>query len=205
MSAMIDAEPTALPEAGKAPGSLREFWNAYAQSRGALTGLALGYAPQGDIDFGLDRAALSGDRAEPYAVLLHATARAEKEWPVESWIVLGNKLAARGYDLVVPWGSESERARSAAICAAVARASAPDRRPLGEVARLIAGARFVVGVDTGLVHLAAALGVPLAAVFAGTEPGLYGPMGAGPIAIVGGKGGAPAVGEVMAAVERIGG
>jgi heptosyltransferase-1 len=92
-----------------------------------------------------------------------------------------------------------------AICARVARASAPDRRPLDEVAHLIAGARFVVGVDTGLVHLAAALGVPLVAVFAGTEPGLYGPMGAGPIAIVGGTGGAPAVGDVMAAVDRIGG
>jgi heptosyltransferase-1 len=178
--------------------------HAIARNR-ALTGLALGYAPRGDIDFGLDRAALSGAPAGRYAMLLHATARSEKEWPVESWIALGNNLSARGYDLVVPWGSAAERARSSAICAAVARASSPDRRPLGEVAALIAGARFVVGVDTGLVHLAAALGVPLVAVFAGTEPGLYGPMGAGPIAIVGGKGGAPAVGDVMAAVDRIGG
>src|SRR5205085_6252869 len=103
-------------------------------------------------------------------------------------------LAARGYDLVVPWGSESERARSAAICAAVARASAPDRRPLGEVARLIAGARFVVGVDTGLVHLAAALGVPLAAVFAGTEPGLYGRWGRGRSRSLAGKAADPRAG-----------
>ncbi len=71
------------------------------------------------------------------------------------------------------------------------------------MAGLIAGARFVVGVDTGLVHRVAALGVPLVAVFAGTEPGLYGPMGAGPIAIVGGKGDMPAVDDVTAAVETI--
>jgi len=30
----------------------------------------------------------------------------------------------------------------------------------------------VIGVDTGLLHLAAALGVPLVAIFLGSEPGL---------------------------------
>jgi heptosyltransferase-1 len=178
--------------------------HAIARNR-LLTGLALGYAPEGDIDFGLDRAALSRGAAAPYAVLLHATARPEKEWPVEHWTALGNNLSARGYDLVIPWGSEAERGRSAAIVSRVARACAPQRRPLDEVAQLIAGARFVVGVDTGLMHLAAALGVPLVAVFVGTAPGLYGPMGAGPIAIVGGENGAPTTDEVFAAVERIGG
>jgi heptosyltransferase I len=178
--------------------------HAIARNR-ALTGLALGYAPEGAIDFGLDRAALAGGGDKKHVVLLHATARPEKQWPVEHWVALGNSLSARGYDLVVPWGSEAERDRSLAICARVARACAPDRRPLREVAALIAAARLAVGVDTGLVHLAAALGVPLVAVFAGTEPGLYGPMGAGPIAIVGGKGDAPAVDDVMAAVDRIGG
>jgi len=178
--------------------------HAIARNR-LLTGLALGYTPEGNVDFGLDRAALSGPSAGRYAVLLHATARPEKEWPVEHWIALGNNLSTRGYDLVIPWGSETERERSSAICARVARASAPHRRPLREVAALIAGARFAVGVDTGLVHLAAALGVPLVAVFAGTEPGLYGPMGAGPIAIVGDSRGAPSVNEVMAAVDRVGG
>lgn len=170
-----------------------------------LTGLALGYTPEGKVDFGLDRAVLSRGGDKKYAVLLHATARPEKEWPVEHWIALGNNLSARGYDLVIPSGSDAERERSSAICARVARASAPDRRPLREVAALIAGARFAVGVDTGLTHLAAALGVPLVAVFAGTEPGLYGPMGAGPIAVVGDKRGAPPVDEVMAAVDRVGG
>ena len=51
---------------------------------------------------------------------------------------------------------------------------------------MIARAAFVVGVDTGLLHLAAALGVPLVAIFVGTEPGQHGPLGAGKIEIVGG-------------------
>jgi heptosyltransferase-1 len=61
----------------------------------------------------------------------------------------------------------------------------------------------VIGVDTGLLHLAAALGVPLVGIFVGSEPGLTGPKGVGPIAVVGGKTSTPAPGEVVAALERI--
>src|SRR6185312_1984087 len=69
-----------------------------------LTGLALGYVPRGAPDFGLDRARFRGSGPR-YAVLLHATARPEKEWPEADWIALGNALARDGYDLVLPWGS----------------------------------------------------------------------------------------------------
>jgi heptosyltransferase-1 len=82
-------------------------------------------------------------------------------------------------------------------------ASVPDRQPLDGIARLIAGASFVVGVDTGLLHLAAALGVPLVAVFRGSEPGLTGPIGAGSIAAVGGKHEPPSVADVTAAFESL--
>lgn len=176
--------------------------HAIARNR-ALTALALGYTTGGAIDFGLSRTALSRDPGAPYAVLLHATARPEKEWPVAHWVALATALASRGYDLVLPWGSASERLRSDSIAARVPRARVPQRRPLDEVARLIAGARLVVGVDTGLVHLAASLSVPLVAVFVGTPPGLYGPMGSGPIEIVGGEQGPPAADAVMAAVDKV--
>ena len=65
-------------------------------------------------------------------MLLHATARPEKEWPTAQWIALGNALGSCGYDLVVPYGNAAERVRSEAIASQVARASVPDRRPLGE-------------------------------------------------------------------------
>src|SRR5436190_18767437 len=51
-----------------------------------LTGQALGYLPDGPLDFGLDRAALMSDVPTREVVLLHATARPEKEWPVANWI-----------------------------------------------------------------------------------------------------------------------
>ncbi len=105
--------------------------------------------------------------------------------------------------LLLPWGNEAERARSTRIAAALDDAPVPERQPLDAMARLVAGASFVVGVDTGLLHLAAALGVPLVAIFVGSEPGLTGPMGRGPIAVLGGKGQVPSVEEVAGALERL--
>jgi lipopolysaccharide heptosyltransferase I len=167
-----------------------------------LSGLALGYAPQGAPDFGLDRTrfAKPDDR---YAVLLHATARPEKQWPEENWINLGHSLAKRSLDFVLPWGSAEERTRSERIAAALPRARVPQRAPLDEVARLIAGAQFVVGLDTGIMHLAAALGVPLVAIFAGSDPGLTGPVGYGPLSVLGTHGKPPTVEEVVEAVAEV--
>ena len=62
---------------------------------------------------------------------------------------------------------------------------------------------FVVGVDTGLLHVAAALGVPLVAIFTGSTPGLTGPVGAGRMVVLGAPGNSPAPAEVARAVERI--
>lgn len=176
--------------------------HAVARNR-LLTALALGYAPQGPDDFGLDRARLAAPTGERRALLLHATARPEKEWPEARWIGLGTALAARGFEVVLPWGTESERGRSERIAAAVPRARVPERRPLDEVARLVAGAALVVGVDTGLLHLAAALRVPVVAVFVGTAPELYAPQGQGPVAVLGRNGGMPTEAEVVTAAQAV--
>ena len=48
---------------------------------------------------------------------------------------------------------------------------------LGELAALIAQASGVVGVDTGLVHLAAALSTPCITLYGSTDPGLTGTIG----------------------------
>jgi heptosyltransferase-1 len=166
-----------------------------------LSGLALGYSPQGMPDFGLDRARFSV--AGPgYGVLLHATARPEKLWPEEHWIALGQKLGPE-IELRLPWGTEAERARSERIAGAVKGAHVVARAPLDQVVTLIAGAQFVIGVDTGLLHLAAALGVPLVAIFAGSQPGLTGPAGSGPMVVLGGDGAPPGVDAVIDAVEKV--
>ena len=177
--------------------------NLHAISRNRmLTALALGYAPQGAPDYGLDRKRFAAPDAR-YAVLLHATARPEKQWTEENWLALGATLARRGLDLVLPWGNEAERARSERIAERVVGARVPPRAPLDEVAKLIAGAQLVVGVDTGLMHLAAAFGVPLVAIFCGSNPGLTGPVGSGPLAVLGGEDETPSVAAVKKAIATI--
>lgn len=176
--------------------------HAIARNR-ALTGHALGYVAAGEPNYGLERSRFVDPTLERYAVLLHATAQPRKEWPVAHWIALGRFLNAENIPVVLPWGSELERARSEVIAAALAQARVPPRRPLDTVARMIAGASLVVGVDTGLLHLAGALSVPLTAIFVGSEPGLTGPVGAGPIVTVGGKGEVPTLERVIAAIDRL--
>ena len=77
-----------------------------------LTGLALGYEPQGAPDFGLDRARLASP-GERYAVLLHATARPDKEWPEANWIALGNALDAKRNRTGAAVGHADRSARAA--------------------------------------------------------------------------------------------
>ncbi|MCC6889578.1 MAG: lipopolysaccharide heptosyltransferase I [Hyphomicrobiales bacterium] len=176
--------------------------HAIARNR-VLTGLALGYAPEGPPDYGLDRSALAPPASAPYAVLLHATAQPGKEWPLPRWIDLARALNGLNIRAVLPWGNAREHRRSRAIALALPCASIPDRQPLDRLARLLAGASLVAGVDTGLLHLAAALGVPLAAIFVASDPVLTGPVGRGPIATLGGRGAMPSSAEVIRAVERI--
>jgi heptosyltransferase-1 len=186
----------------------RVDWRAHAIPRNrTLCGLALGYEAKQPLDYGLQRAAIAGKAtAKPYALLIHGTAQARKLWPEPHWAAVAQHVRDRGLDVVLPWGSAAERARSEAIVAAAGLGPAgcvPDRRPLDAVAAMIAGAAFAIGVDTGLVHIAAALGVPLVAVFVESEPGLTGPMGGGPIAVVGGKGAPPDVADVLQALDRV--
>ncbi len=179
-------------------------WRCHAIPRNRiLTGRALGYEPQPEIDFGLDRAAIAGRARKPYAVLLHGTARADKAWSQTHWLTVARALVAQGVDVVLPWGTAAERRRSDEMTAALGCGEVPERKPLDQVAALIAGAAVVIGVDTGLLHVAAALGVPLVAIFIGSEPGLTGPLGAGKIAVVGGKGATPDASEVLRALDRV--
>ncbi len=166
-----------------------------------LTGLSLGYAQNDGLDYGLKKPK-HNDEAR-YAVLLHGTSRAAKEWREVDWIGTGKWLRKQGFDVVLPWGSEAERLRCERLAAAIPGSRILARQPLDATAEVIANASLVVGVDTGLLHLAAAYGVPLIAVFLATDPGLTGPVGKGPITVVGGKASYPSFERVIEAAQRM--
>ena len=178
--------------------------NAVERNR-ALAARALRYTCPAAVRYELTPARVPHERqASPdYAVLIHATSARRKLWPEERWIALGKVLAGRGTAAVLPWGTEEERRRSERIAAAVPGAISPARSPLDRVAQLLAGSRCTVGVDTGLTHLAGALGVPTVGVYSATDPAATGLYGCARALNVGGIGAAPGVADVLRGLERL--
>jgi heptosyltransferase-1 len=178
-------------------------WSLHAVDRNRkLVGDVFGYTPEGAPRYGLARpeARPAWAPAGRYIVMLHAASRAEKRWPQERWIALGQLLAAHEYAMVLPGGTPAERATSARIAAQLPNAMAAPAMSLGEVAALLAQASGVVGVDTGLTHLAVALGVPTVGIYCATQPDLTGLHGGATAINVGGRGAPPSVEAVGAAI-----
>ena len=167
----------------------------------ALTGAALGYQPDQPVDYGLQRPERTSGARQ--ALLLHGTSRPSKEWRESHWTDLGRWLRREGFEVALPWGSDDERRRAERLASSIPEARVLDRAPLDIIASHIASASLAVGVDTGLLHLAAAYRVPLVAVFTGSDPTLTGPAGSGPLKVVGGLNARPEVNAIIAAVEAV--
>jgi heptosyltransferase-1 len=171
-----------------------------------LAAAALGHRVEGPPRFGLvpppPAAGLADGR--PYVVCVHATSRPDKLWPDAHWRALIAHFARAGLRVLLPWGSASERARSEALALGEPDATVLPRQSLPALAGILARAELVVGVDTGLVHLAAALGAPTIALFTATDPALAGVERASANARdLGDAGRTPDVAEVQAAAGAL--
>ena len=102
---------------------------------------------------------------KPYILFFHSTARAAKRWSNASWVTLGNALEKSGYQVVLPWGSPSEKGVSKALALQIPGAVVPAAFSIEEAFSVIAGAALTIGVDTGLTHLAAVLGKPTVEIY----------------------------------------
>ena len=166
-----------------------------------LAAAALGYALKSECDYGLE---VAGDPPlqvrPPFALLLTMTSREGKLWPEEHWRALGAALEARGLRCLLPWGSEEEKRRCARIATAIPGAVVPRHMTLTGLARLARKAHCVVGVDTGLTHLAASLDVPVLGLYCGSTPALTGLYGGKRARNLGDAGKPPLVREVLEAL-----
>jgi heptosyltransferase-1 len=102
--------------------------------------------------------------------------------------------------VLLPGGNRAERQRAARIAGQIPGAQAVPPMELADLAALIAHARFAVGVDTGLAHLAAAVGTPILALYTATDPGLTGVVSAHWHKNLGGKGETPDMTAALAAL-----
>lgn len=140
---------------------------------------SLGYAkPETQGDYAIARHFVTGDGPQsPYAVFLHATTRDDKHWPESHWRALIALLADSGLRIKLPWGAPHEEARAKRLAEGYDFVEVLPRMSLESVARVLAGAKFVVSVDTGLSHLTAALDRPNLTLYGPTDPGLIGGYG----------------------------
>jgi heptosyltransferase-1 len=125
---------------------------------------------------------LVGPRAqgEPL-VVLHPVAKWEsKLWPVGYWAQLARDLAESGLRLVLSGsGDDHSVTQAIARAAGVEISDLAGRLSLKELAALLSTADLLVSTDTGVMHLGAAVGCPVVALFGPTAHWRTGPYGSG--------------------------
>ena len=170
-----------------------------------LAAQTFGYTPAKTVNYGIvaPKTDLPWLTGTPYAVLLHATSRDDKQWPETDWVALGKHLNQKGIACVLPWGSAREADRSRRLAQQIPQAIVPPSLQLGEVAALLAQARVVVGVDTGIAHLAAAINVPVIGIYCASDPTLTGIYTSGPGVNLGKAGAPPTLEAVIAETQKV--
>jgi len=127
-----------------------------------LAAQALGHAASGPPQFGLrahPARRLIG--AAPLLVLVHGTSRDDKLWPESAWIELGRRAIAQGWAIALPHAGADELARAQRIATALGDAvEVWPALSLDAVVDRLGAAQGVIGVDSGLSHIAVALNLP---------------------------------------------
>lgn len=167
-----------------------------------LAALALGYPPREE---GIDYDELQVVPAQPdgSVMLVHGTTRVENEWPLANWVQIGQHLVAQGLPISVPQANAYEEKFAQQLCQAIGpQARMLPRMGLAALAARMAGCVGVVGVDSGLSHLAVALNLPHVQIFSQPRIWRAGPLGC-PYQVAVGGARAPDVDTVWQAWQAV--
>ena len=131
------------------------------------------------VNYALDRKQFADQCQikEEYLLFIHGTTWITKLWPEQYWITLAKLATVQHHKVYLPWGNEEEKARAKKIAAAVPGVDVLPKCSLQEITAIIAKAKAIVAVDTGLGHIAAALGVPTVSLYGPTDPKQIGTLG----------------------------
>ncbi len=134
--------------------------------------------PDSPPDYGISSYFKRESLKQATVIFLHGTTWDTKHWPDNYWVALAERVTAAGFAVRLPWGNEREHARAKMIAANNPNVSLIPKGNLLAIATALAQAQAVVGVDTGLAHLTAALAVPSVTLYGPTKAlrtGTYGP------------------------------
>ena len=140
----------------------------HAVERGRqLAAKALGYAPEGTEkapNYGLNRPScqsIQAQEAPKKVAFIHGTSRQDKAWPLQNWVELGQRLVASGDQVLLVHGSAKELHTSQAIAAELGgHGIVLPLLPLDALTQELGQCAGAIGVDSGVSHIAVALGLP---------------------------------------------
>jgi heptosyltransferase-1 len=204
------------------------YWQSAVVRQRCLAARAFGYDYLGPPDFGLQgftrrHASVVAARRTPanaagdffaagafakpqtegdYAVIMPSASHDNKLWPEQDWRAVLRIRASTGCSLKVMAGNEREAQRARTLVAGLQGAQVVPRMGLTAVAQLLAGARLMVGLDSGLTHLAAALGRPTIGIYRASTPLRTPLVGSNYTANLGDRGATVSRAAVIAAVQR---
>lgn len=115
--------------------------------------------------------------AKKYIVFAHATTWEAKHFPENHWMSLADLLQHSGVTIYLPWVNEEEKARAQRIAQGRDWVELLPKVSLNQIAAVLQNASAVVGVDTGLSHIAASVETPVVAIYGATSAGLARPYG----------------------------
>ena len=124
-------------------------------------------------------AAIKIAQAAPKKIaFIHGTSRRDKTWPTQHWLELGQRFATLGYQLVLVHGNASELLISQAIAARLGcNCVVLPLLSLAELTQELAACHGAIGVDSGVSHIAVALGLPHVQIYNFDTAWRTGPLG----------------------------
>jgi len=182
-----------------------KFWQPAVTRQRELAAATFGYTYEGAPDFGLaafeEEARVLRTHEDAYAVIMPSASRDDKLWPEQDWHAVFDRLAAEGLQLKLLAGNDAEALRAKALVNGRARALVLPRMDLTEVARCLAGANVMIGLDSGLTHLSAALGRPTIGIYKASTPVRTPLVGSALTASLGDRGKSPTRASVLSALD----
>jgi heptosyltransferase-1 len=181
------------------------FWQPAVTRQRLLASLVWGYEVSGAPDFGLQHFTEQAQKqppARPYAVMMPSASRADKLWPSSHWQHVFDLLQQRGLALKLLAGNDTEAAYSQTLIRGRDDAMVLPRMGLNSVAEVLSGTTIMVGLDSGLTHLSAALGRDTIGIYKASTPVRTPLIGAGLTASLGDRDTPPSVKDVLTTLEQ---
>jgi heptosyltransferase-1 len=180
-----------------------EFWQPAVTRQRLLAAATFGYQTQSDPDFGLDHLRPEPGVRAPYAVIMPSASKPEKLWPARDWVKVFDRLQKAGLELVLLAGSEAEATLAHTLIENRDHARVQPRSTLTQLAQLLAGATVMVGLDSGLTHMSAALGVDTIGIYKASTPVRTPLVGSGYTASLGDRGREPSCDIVLQSLDQV--